>query len=246
MQITATALTCGHCGRRFKPKTRGPKSPRYCSDPCRFRGAKGCSLPPWSCERCGVQYSDRKRRFCGAECRVGLYNAAKAVEYSSCCFVWPCFECGQDFRTRHYDSIYCPSCVAVGSVKSKVARLSDTCFTCQSCGVEFRPKMDHQRFCSDPCRNKHECIQKKARHRQGFIEHVSLTVLFNRDNGLCGICGSAVDRSRKRPDPLSPSIDHIVPQSKGGEHSYANCQLAHLGCNCRKGDRPTERYCAVA
>ena len=38
-------------------------------------------------------------------------------------------------------------------------------------------------------------------------------------------------RSRSKE---APSIDHIVPLSKGGEHSYANCALAHTGCNSAK------------
>ena len=36
-----------------------------------------------------------------------------------------------------------------------------------------------------------------------------------------------------------PSIDHIVPLSWGGLHSWANVQLAHHGCNTAKG----AKYC---
>jgi 5-methylcytosine-specific restriction endonuclease McrA len=30
------------------------------------------------------------------------------------------------------------------------------------------------------------------------------------------------------------SLDHVIPISAGGEHSKANTQLAHLGCNAKK------------
>jgi 5-methylcytosine-specific restriction endonuclease McrA len=30
-------------------------------------------------------------------------------------------------------------------------------------------------------------------------------------------------------------VDHIVPISKGGPHSYLNVQLAHAKCNRTKG-----------
>lgn len=59
--------------------------------------------------------------------------------------------------------------------------------------------------------------------------------------GTCGICGNALDRSARHPDPLSPSLDHIVPVSRGGAHVVANLQWAHLICNIRKGARmPTD------
>lgn len=58
-----------------------------------------------------------------------------------------------------------------------------------------------------------------------------------RDGDACGICGTPVDARRGHPDPLSPSVDHIVPYSRGGSNTADNCQLAHLICNLRKNNR---------
>lgn len=33
-----------------------------------------------------------------------------------------------------------------------------------------------------------------------------------------------------------PSIDHVIPVSKGGLHSWENVKLAHRKCNTRKGN----------
>lgn len=45
--------------------------------------------------------------------------------------------------------------------------------------------------------------------------------------------------------PMSASVDHIVPLSRGGEHSMANVQCAHLSCNSSKGDQTIEEISEV-
>jgi len=34
-----------------------------------------------------------------------------------------------------------------------------------------------------------------------------------------------------------PSLDHVIPLSKGGEHSMSNARLAHTYCNSIKSDQ---------
>ena len=58
--------------------------------------------------------------------------------------------------------------------------------------------------------------------------------IFERDAWRCGLCGKKVDRRRRRPHPKSPSLDHIVPISKGGAHTRVNVQCSHFLCNSRK------------
>lgn len=60
---------------------------------------------------------------------------------------------------------------------------------------------------------------------------------------VCGICGKPVDKSLKYPDPLSPSVDHIIPVAKGGHPSdIDNLQLAHWTCNRQKSDKLLKRH----
>lgn len=57
---------------------------------------------------------------------------------------------------------------------------------------------------------------------------------------VCGICGRPVDKSLKYPDPMAPSVDHIIPISRGGHPSdIDNLQLTHWCCNHAKSDRLT-------
>lgn len=95
------------------------------------------------------------------------------------------------------------------------------------------------RMAPDPWseRKKANWHARRARKHEAFVESVSVDVVASRDGFSCGICKTRVDMSVQYPDPLSRSLDHVVPLALGGEHSYANTQLAHLACNVSKGAR---------
>jgi len=88
---------------------------------------------------------------------------------------------------------------------------------------------------NDRRRNNH--YRRRALMRGAGSEQVRLDDVVDRDGWRCGICGDGVDAGIAWPDPLSPSLDHIVPLSRGGSHTLANCQIAHLRCNISKGAR---------
>jgi hypothetical protein len=79
------------------------------------------------------------------------------------------------------------------------------------------------------------CHNRRARKLNATIEKFSLLEIYERDKWRCQICGKKVDRRLKHPNPLSKSLDHIIPLAKGGSHSRANVQLAHLVCNLSIG-----------
>jgi 5-methylcytosine-specific restriction endonuclease McrA len=60
--------------------------------------------------------------------------------------------------------------------------------------------------------------------------------VFARDGWVCQVCDAAVDPVRRYPDPLSASLDHVLPLSRGGDHSRDNSRLAHLICNVKRGN----------
>lgn len=63
----------------------------------------------------------------------------------------------------------------------------------------------------------------------------------DRDDWRCQLCRRKVNRELSHPDPMAPSIDHIIPISHGGADTRANVQLAHLRCNIVKGNRGTDQ-----
>lgn len=105
------------------------------------------------------------------------------------------------------------------------------------------------KYCSQRCANRVVNAKKEAK-RRAKIERVlvdkdiSLYKLYKRDHGICYLCGGRCDWNDKevREDGTTvvgynyPSIDHVIPLAKGGEHSWANVKLAHVICNIHKRD----------
>jgi 5-methylcytosine-specific restriction endonuclease McrA len=50
--------------------------------------------------------------------------------------------------------------------------------------------------------------------------------LMHRDRFSCAYCGAKAD-----------TVDHVVPRSRGGGHSWENCVACCSTCNHRKGDK---------
>ncbi|WP_283137841.1 HNH endonuclease [Rhizohabitans arisaemae] len=64
-----------------------------------------------------------------------------------------------------------------------------------------------------------------------FRSRVPLTraALMRRDDYLCAYCGHRAE-----------TIDHVVPRSRGGTHTWENCVASCMSCNHRKADRLLE------
>ncbi len=74
---------------------------------------------------------------------------------------------------------------------------------------------------------------------------IQLKALIERDNNICHICGEACNTEdvylnedgKKICGEKYPTIDHVIPRSKGGRHMWSNVKLAHKKCNIIKGNR---------
>lgn len=54
----------------------------------------------------------------------------------------------------------------------------------------------------------------------------------------CALCGKPIDYDLPARHPMSFELDHIVPQSRGGDPwAWDNTQPAHRICNQRKSNR---------
>lgn len=113
---------------------------------------------------------------------------------------------------------------------------------CVVCGEVYTATYPLSKYCSKKCKNK--AYRKKDRYNGITVDkNITLEVLARRDNNTCQICGGTVDWDDKKTINGTvicgnnyPSIDHIVPISKGGLHKWDNVQLAHRICNTKKRD----------
>lgn len=87
-----------------------------------------------------------------------------------------------------------------------------------------------------PEKMKEYLSRRRAIVRGASAEKIDYQEIYVRDNYTCLLCGEAVEMGKSWPHPRSPSIDHIIPLSKGGTHESINVQLTHLRCNIQKGN----------
>jgi len=88
-----------------------------------------------------------------------------------------------------------------------------------------------ERYNTDPdfkARVKAKKIRRKRAVAGTQVIPVNHLLVAERDGWRCAICRGKVTRENW-------SLDHVVPLSKGGGHTYANVVLAHRRCNSRRG-----------
>ena len=79
--------------------------------------------------------------------------------------------------------------------------------------------------------------KKRARKLAAFVAQVDAARVLARDSGTCQLCTRPIDPSLAWPHPMSFSLDHVIPLSRGGTHEPANVQASHFRCNSVKGNR---------
>lgn len=84
---------------------------------------------------------------------------------------------------------------------------------------------------------------KRRVQKTATCEYYQRREIFERDRWICQLCLDPVDPGLLKIshyDPLKPTIDHVIPLSKGGGDNPSNVQLAHWSCNTIKRDKITE------
>jgi len=71
----------------------------------------------------------------------------------------------------------------------------------------------------------------RARRKGLFVEYVDRRIAYDLSDGVCHLCFEHCDYDDFH-------LDHILPESLGGEYSYENLAPSHPKCNMEKGATP--------
>lgn len=239
---------CEECGTEWRATIAAA---RFCSRECQGR-AQLKKRDEAVCQNCLNRFVPKARdrtRFCSRACSFAHRTAnAKGRlprrPISRRIWIGECTQCAQPF-VRRQQARYCS--LRCGQVAAQMRKCPDgrTGRGCAECARYFTPVYGdkRRRFCSDACAARQG--QRVARRRRdaalrgAYAEAVDPLVVFERDGWKCRLCGRRTPRRlRGTIDGRAPELDHIMPLSKGGEHTYRNTQCACRECNGSKGARP--------
>lgn len=212
-RAAARPTKCAECGAEFTQERRG-RPRRYCSDPCK--------------QRVGNRALNRRR-----------LPAPKHPDRA-------CERCGEKFAPQRRDQVYCNSRCRINAGQARRYRQEplrqgvDFKRTCVECGLEFAARKANAKWCSNICRIR-TCRRDESRRRApgtGASLYADREI-FERDGWICRVagCGKPVDRTVGRRHPDGPTIDHVIPLSRGGKDDVTNVVTAHWRCNRAKGNR---------
>ncbi len=215
--MAASDCICKGCGESFAP--RDMRYSTYCSRECAFENSSRwhfgehqgahTKISFCECRQCGRQLISRRPRGYGSDgCRKATANA-KAVAYNKATYL-------RDRSERQ----------------------------CQECGITFAPVYGDKRVryctvvCSDRASERVWKAKRRAVERGAEADSIDPFRVFYRDGWRCQICGKATPKARRGTcSSNAPELDHRVPVSKGGKHTWGNVQCACRACNAAKGNQ---------
>jgi 5-methylcytosine-specific restriction endonuclease McrA len=114
-----------------------------------------------------------------------------------------------------------------------------TFIRCSTCIKENeQAEVDRLRFINNP-----KAASKNIRwqiYKEGDTK-IHWKIVGEIEKWICHLCHEHVENSLPSTHPLAPTVDHVIPITKGGKHEWENVKLAHRSCNARKSNKFDER-----
>lgn len=221
--------TCVGCGAAFRMKNGTRRKGLYCSRECAFKNKREWGVNAQS----GKTLRELDKEYTAAEkLKVANALAMGAVAWMQ---GWKqCMWCYATYWSRGVATTCGQACerqLTIGGTR-----------LCTGCGIDMDRRQGKSRSCARCKAEKLKSTRQRIKARRKMvvksrcIEMVVGKKVFKADRYHCWICLGVCKRQYSSSDPASPTVDHVVPLAKGGEHSYANCRTAHAICNSLKSD----------
>lgn len=239
-------VTCKGCNSKFDQLTGNHY---FCEKSCKDRYYHLKTRPPRGpvpkqCDVCGSEFmaTMSKARFCSNYCRL---------DYLTPKFNKECIYCGANYIGSAGSSDYCSNKCSDNSRYEEYRKSLPTYNKkCCECSDFFSTNGKNRKFCQTDCSRKYHGRLKELRKRERIIANgpvdkdISIERLMDRDNKTCYLCNEKCeindfevrDCGTIVTGPNYPSVDHIIPVSKGGTHTWDNVMLACRKCNIEKRD----------
>lgn len=198
-----------------------------------------------TCEACAITYRPTygAQRTCSRSC--GYLIRLLGLGTATCTWTPPsqCTICG-DF-TSGKGRRYCSACSSTSHYSGTWIRGTKICDDCSQPITDTYKGMGN--YCQ-PCTTarahtaKREYKRTRGNHRRRARHYgvtytpVLNTTVYERDAYACHICGEQTDQTAHHLDDRYPSLDHVIPLSRGGTHTIDNLATAHRICNSIKRD----------
>ena len=208
-----TELTCEICGDAFSVERVFGVPPKSCSEECRkaYRSREA------------KKYREKNKEAIALRMKKWRSENAESIkEYNS-----KYYKENPEYFERKNREWNAANAEAVAEYNYKWYREN----------IEVAKNASKRWRLSNPDKVRTYQSNRRSLKRNAWVEDVSLDVLLEESDWTCGICREPIPKEVNYGSPLYPSLDHIIPLSKGGEHSYANTQPAHFSCNTRKRDK---------
>lgn len=188
-----------------------------------------------ACELCEAVYTPcyLEQKYCGLSCGSTSRNPSHRAPRA-------CLGCHRVFKPTR------------GGSNGKAKYCSRTCINWErpDAGPVYGPPV-HKVCGAENCEellikgykyHSKDCAKRAKRsgeHRRGGSS-IPILKLIEAEHNICYLCNEecgpkvdSIDVGWKR----SPTVEHVIPRSKGGTDTWDNVRLAHVSCNSKKSTR---------
>lgn len=194
-----------------------------------------------SCSVCKIQFEAKtaRKKYCTKRCTDKGKPSAQGLT---------CRVCGDPMsrgttsspqgEARHNR---CHPVSGFGTGHTKGCRCEHCLTTIAAKSVAYREwfRIEHGVSPSTPARRKRR-QQGLYEYRDGIPGRIR-GLVYERDNGVCQICGTPTSKHAGPNADMAPSLDHVTPRSHGGTDDESNLRTVHRICNTlRSNDKRTD------